>query len=223
MQHLDVEGVHDVVVHVQPGIGHHLRAVGVAVRAHGVVRGEVALALLQRLQVVVARQHRHPVRRAHIGPDQAVALLHRIPGLARRFPVQAAVGLAGLLQAHALHAELPAMVAAADAVRLDVAIEERGAAVHAARIEQARPPRAVAEDQQVFAQYPDLLRPRGDVAGRQHRLPEAAHVLPAGRPRAHLGEELVGMLLRAAVGDALQLGGGGGGGGHVVHGAVSLI
>jgi hypothetical protein len=51
----------------------------------------------------------------------------------------------------AFDVELPAVIAAADPVGLDVAEEQAGPAVHAAWIEQARSPLAVAEYDQVLA------------------------------------------------------------------------
>ncbi len=218
MQHLDVEGVHDVVVHVQPRIGHLFGQGRIAMDARD--GGAVDLALLERLHAIVARQDRQLLRRAHIGPDHAVALLHRIPGLPRRIAVQPAARLARLVQAGPVHRKLPAVVAAADAVRLDVAIEQAGAPVHAAGIEQPRPAGAVAEGQEVLAQDPHIPGAGSEQVRRQHRLPEPAHIFPARRARPDAGQELVGMLGGAAVGGAF---GPAGGGGSVIHGEISLI
>src|SRR6185312_7187544 len=95
------------------------------------------LAVVHVLKTVVARQHGAFIGRAHIGEDQPVALLKGIPGLAHFLLEQAAFGFAGLLQATALGIELPAVVAAAQTIVLDLAVIERGAAVAAAGVEQA--------------------------------------------------------------------------------------
>ena len=68
--------------------------------------------------------------------------------------VQAELGLARLLEAVALGVEHPAVVAAADAVLLDAAVVEGGAAMHAARVEQGRPAPAGAEEDEVLAENP---------------------------------------------------------------------
>ncbi len=95
----------------------------------------------QILEPVVARQRRLLGRRAHIGEDEAVAFLERIPGLADFLALAPALGLARLIEAASLHVEEPAVIAAADAVILDPPVIERRAAMAAARIEQAGPAR----------------------------------------------------------------------------------
>jgi hypothetical protein len=50
------------------------------------------------------------------------------------------IGFARLLEAMALHVEKPAMIAATDALFLNLAVEQRRAAVHAARIDETGPP-----------------------------------------------------------------------------------
>src|ERR1700726_3677156 len=93
-------------------------------------------------------------------------------------PEPAAVGLAGLFQATALGVELPAMVAAADAVFLDLAVIERGAAVAAARVEQAGAAMPVAEQDQVLAQRPDFSGDVGGVGRKPDRVPVAPEQFP---------------------------------------------
>src|SRR5216683_4350647 len=103
------------------------------------------LAVVHHLQAAVARQHRPFLGRPQIGEDQPVALLHGIPGLAHLVLEQSALGLAGLLKAAALAVEFPAVIAAADAVVLDLAVVEGGAAVAASRVEQAGTAASVTE------------------------------------------------------------------------------
>ena len=96
-------------------------------------------------------QKRLFVWRPHIGPHQAIALLQGIPGLNDAIAAASTVGFAGLLEAAAFHVEQPAVIAAADAVLLDPAVVERGAAMGAARMQQARAALAIAEDDEVLA------------------------------------------------------------------------
>jgi hypothetical protein len=62
--------------------------------------------------------------------------------------------------------ELPAVVAAADAVLLDLAIIQRGAAVAAAGVEQADAAMPVAEQDQILSQRADLSRDVGGITTR---------------------------------------------------------
>src|SRR5262249_38660815 len=103
----------------------------------------------------------------------------------------AAVRLARLLQAAAFNVEQPAMVAAADAALLDLAVVERRAAMAAARIDQARPAGAVAEQDQLLAEHLDGAR-RGSGVGRHaHGMPVAAQQLAHRRAAADLGKARV--------------------------------
>ena len=89
---------------------------------------------------------------AHIGEDQPIAFGNGVPGLAHLVPELAAIGFAGLLKAAAFGIELPAVIAAADAVLLDLAIIERGAAMAAAGVQQADAAKPVAELDQILTQ-----------------------------------------------------------------------
>ena len=88
-----------------------------------------------------------------------------------------------------LGVELPAVIAAADAVLLDLAIIERGAAVAAAGVQQADAAVLVAEQHQVLAQRANLLRRVGGVADEPDRMPVAAEQF-AHRRAAHDRGEL---------------------------------
>jgi hypothetical protein len=93
----------------------------------------------------------------HVPPE-----LNRVPGLAHLVLELTAVGLTGLFQAMALSVELPAVIAAADPVLLDLAVIERGAAVAAAGVQQADPTVAVTEQDQILAECADFA---GNVSG----------------------------------------------------------
>jgi hypothetical protein len=113
----------------------------------------------RHLEALVARQHRLLLRRAEIGEHQAVTVLGRIPRLAHAPALRASrVGLCRHLQAPAFDVEQPAVIAAADTALLDLAVVERGAAMAAARIDEARPALPVPEQDELLAQ--DLDRPR---------------------------------------------------------------
>src|SRR6185295_12511337 len=91
--------------------------------------------------------------------------------------VSSAVGLARLLQAVALHVEQPAVIAAADPARLDLAVVERGAAVGAARVHEPGPAPSVAEKDQILAEDPHLARGRAGVGDQTDGMPVAAQQL----------------------------------------------
>ena len=143
------------------------------------------LAGIEVFKALVARQHGFFPGRTHIGPDQAVQLLHGIPGLAYALARQAtAARFAGLLHAAALHVEQPAVVAAADAALLDLAVEQRGATVRAVRIDQARAAALVAEQDQILAQHTHLARCIRGIARQADRVPVAPQQLAHGRAGA---------------------------------------
>ena len=141
------------------------------------------LARLELFQALVARQHRLFLRRPHIGEDQSVELLHGVPGLAHAIALEAAFGLARLLEAMALGIEQPAVVAAANAAVLDAAVIERRAAVAAVRLHQPRPPAPVTEQDEVLAQHADGFRRRAGIGDEADRVPitpqQFAHRLAA--------------------------------------------
>ena len=160
---------------------------GPAAADRGIV-GLDELAVVHLLQAFVARQHRLFLGRSHIGEDQAVALLHRVPGLAHLVLELAAVGLAGLLEAMALGVELPAVVAAADAVFLDLAVIERGAAMAAARVQQADAAVLVAEQHQILAEHAHFSGDIGGVGDEPDRVPVAPEQFAHRRAAADRGQ-----------------------------------
>ncbi|MGY4461012.1 hypothetical protein ACVWYI_004972 [Bradyrhizobium sp. LB13.1] len=185
VQHRHVVGIGHVLEMLEPVAGDDRRTTAAD---RGIV-GFDELAVIHGLQAFVSRQHRAFLGRAHIGEDQPVALLDRIPGLAHIVLVLAAVRLAGLLQAVTFGVELPAVIAAADAVLLDLAVVERGAAMAAARVQQADAAVLVAEQHQIFAEGTHLLRRVGGITDKSDRMPVAAEQF-AHRRAAHDRGEL---------------------------------
>src|SRR5690349_14221410 len=80
------------------------------------------------LQHVIFRQQRRR-QRTDIGEDQTGLFLHRVSALSDLVLEVAVWLLAGLLQTLAVHVEQPAVIAAAQALLLDTAIDERRAAM----------------------------------------------------------------------------------------------
>src|SRR4029077_2410039 len=133
--------------------------------------GHHTLPRTQVFEDVVAGEDRLLVGRAEVREDHAVALLHRIPGLAVPVAMQAVLGLARLVEAAALRVEEPAVVAAADADVFDPAEEERRAAVHAARVDKPGVATAIAEQDEVFTEDADRARKVSGFLGQRHRMP----------------------------------------------------
>ncbi len=144
-------------------------------------------------------------RRTQIGEDGAQGFDDRIPGLADAIAQTATVRFARLVQADALVAEFPAVVAAADAVLLDPPVHQARAPVGAARIEQPGLACLVAEQDKVLAEPADQLRQVGGFRRQGDRLPVAPEQLPALRPGADQGEHRVEVRRLHAVGPALRI------------------
>ena len=123
------------------------------------------------------RERRRDLARPHVDVDQ--------PG-----PLQRPIGLrphplgkpmarrqVRLVQAIAVDVELPAVIAAADAVLLVAAEEERRAAVRAAMVHDADATRAVAERDQLLAQQhqPHGITVGLELRGHKGRNPELPH------------------------------------------------
>ena len=190
--------VHGVLVGLEPVAG------GLGGAAEGeVVDDHDLLVVAQVLEDVVAGEYRLAVGRAHVGEDQAVVLLHRVPGLPVVGPVAAPVGLAGLVQAGAVGGEQPAVVGAADPVVLDPAVVEGGAPVAAAGLDEAGPAAAVAEQDQVLAEDPDLAGQAGRLGAEGDRMPVAPEQLPRGGARGGLDQVGIPASRRPAVGPAV--------------------
>ena len=88
----------------------------------------------------------------------------------------------------ALGVELPAVIAAADAVVLDLAVIERGAAMAAAGMEQAQPAVAVAKQDQILAERAELAGNVGGVGRKADRVPVAPQQFAHRRAAADLGQ-----------------------------------
>src|SRR6185437_13558602 len=149
--------------------------------ALNMIVGDDRLVALARFEHIPARQRRLLLGRPHIGEDQAVALLDRIPGLPGIVAMTPALRFAGLLEAAAFGIEQPAVIAAADAALLDLAVVERGAAMGAARIKQPGTAFALAEEDQILAQGANGFGTRRRIAAEADRVPIAAE------QRAHPG------------------------------------
>ena len=184
MQNRDVERVRHVFVMLKPVAGHD-RA---AARADAAVVGFDKLARLEHFQAVVARQHGLLLRWAHIGKDQSVALLHRIPGLAHPIAFEPTFGLARLLEAAPLGVEQPAVIAAANPALLDATVIEGGAAMAAARLHQPRLAAPVTEQNEVFAQDADGLGRRAGIGDEPDRMPVAAQQFSHGLATPDFGQ-----------------------------------
>ena len=184
MQHRDVVGIDHILEMLQPVAGNDGRS---AAADRGVV-GFDEFAVVHVFQALVARQHRLFLGGAHIGEDQPVAFLDRVPGLAHLVPELAAVGFAGLFEATAFGVELPAVIAAADAVLLDLAVIERGAAMAAAGMQQADAVVLVTEQDQVFAEDTDLAGNIGGVGHQADRMPVTPEQFPHRRAAPDLGQ-----------------------------------
>ena len=89
------------------------------------------------LQRVIVGQQGLRVGRPHIRKYQSIALLGRIPGLTYFILVVASQWLARLIEAVAFGVELPAMIAATQAVFFDAAVFQRRATMHAVGIHNA--------------------------------------------------------------------------------------
>src|SRR5581483_8182461 len=113
-----------------------------------------------------------------------------------------AIGLAGLLEAAPLGVELPAVIAAADTVLLDLAVIKGGAAVAAARVQEAGAAVPVAEQDQILAQDAHFSGDIGGVGGEPDRMPVAPQQLAHRRAAADRGELGPGGGLLQSVGSA---------------------
>ena len=179
-------GVDHVFIMLQPVAGDDG---GAAAADRGIV-GLDELAFIHAFQAVVARQHRHFLGRPHVGEDHPVALLDRIPGLSDLVLEQTALRFAGLLEAVSLGVELPAVIAAAQAVVLNLAVIQRGAAVAAAGMEQPRASPFVAEQNQILAQRADLVRRLPGIGLQTDGMPEPTQQFPHRFAAADLGQFL---------------------------------
>src|SRR5260370_1997389 len=108
MQDDDMIGIDDILEMLQPVAEHDLRAAA----ADAAVVAIDELARVEHFQAFVARQHGFLLRRVHVGEDQAVKFLHRIPRLAHAAAAPPTPRLARLLPSAASRAQPPAPLAA---------------------------------------------------------------------------------------------------------------
>ena len=124
-------------------------------------------------------EFRHLVVGAHVGEDETVTLKGRIRALADLFgQTRTAVRLARHLHQPAVHVELEAVVAAADAGLLYDAVLERGTPVRTVAVQDADLSRLVAERHEFLAHDLDRLGYVGEFFGHADRLPEPTQEFP---------------------------------------------
>jgi hypothetical protein len=148
VQDHDVEGIDQVFVVLQPVARDDLRATA----TDAVVVDFEELAFFQSFQTFVARQHGFLFRWPHVGPNQSIKLLHRVPRLADFVAMHIVGRFAGALFAVTLHIEQPSVVAAPDAFILHFAVKQGRASVRAVGVDQARTSFFVPKQDQVFTQ-----------------------------------------------------------------------
>ena len=152
---------------------------------------DIAMAIGADEHVPPREERRSRGVRSEIGEQQPAQFAHRIGtdphGLRRLARLERPV------DALALAVELPAVVAAADAVLLDEPEVQRGPAVGAMLLDAKYLAGLAAIDQQILAQQADALLGVfcSDLLGRAKRLPVAPQKLAAGRAGAHARQALV--------------------------------
>jgi hypothetical protein len=157
------------------------------------VDAEHAAVLVRPREKFVGLERRLLLLGADVGPDQAAGFAGRI---GRRLDVGAETRIAviGRVLHTAVHAELPAVIEATDAVVLDTAEHQRGAPVQAELVEQADAAAAVAERDEAFAEQTHVQRRA--VGMRQlrrgaDRHPVAAHHASHRRSGADAREQFI--------------------------------
>ena len=143
--------------------------------------GDVAMALRSRGPGEF-RQRRRTLGRAHIGPDDATQFDGRIGGQVDL--VTKRLGLVHLFYAAAVDGEFPAVIDAAQPIRLVAPEPKRGPAVRTVFVDEADPAGAVAKGDEVLPQQPHPHRRAiglGQFPGEQGRDPIEPH------RRAHRG------------------------------------
>jgi hypothetical protein len=134
------------------------------------------------------RKHRAFLGRTEKSEDQPVALLDRVPGVPHLVLERSAVRFVGLLQAVALRVGLPAMMAAADAVILDLTVIERGAAMAAAGVQQAGAAAAVTKQHEILAENAHFPGDIAGIGGKPDRMPVGGARVPPLACRGRPGE-----------------------------------
>ena len=127
------------------------------------------------------------IGRAEVGEDEAVALEDGIGAVAQPSRDRAVRRLAGHLENRSVHVEQPAVVAAPDSALRDDAVLERRAPVTAVPVEQAEPPREIAEQHQLLAEHGNRGGVLSELLDHRHRNPEPPEVLAARGARAPCG------------------------------------
>src|SRR5262249_40638310 len=166
VQERRVDGVHRVVLHLEP------------VARHRELRGRVELES-RHVERVVHREYGLRIRGPHVREDQPAELERGVGALTESMPQRALRRLARRLENAAVDVEDPAVIAAADAPRLKDAELERRSAVRAVQLQQTDLPGAIAKDHEILAHDPDTPRDVRQVSHERDRLPEPSQIFAA--------------------------------------------
>jgi hypothetical protein len=154
-----------------------------------VAGAEDFVALRVEEQVIIGEFRRW--LRPDIGEDHARDLAHGIGALPHLVLEVAEGGLARLIEALALCVVEPAVIAAAQALLLDAAVFERGIAVAAMLVEEAKLAIAGAEQHEFLVHQLDDLRLLAEMLGKHDRPPIAAQHVARRRARPDPRQRLV--------------------------------
>ena len=176
VQERGVERVQRVLLDLQPVALRDPAAADVAVRDQDHV--------LVVDEAVVLRELGHEVGRTHVGEDETAELPRGVPGLSHPLPAPGPGRLGGLLEAASLDVVQPPVVAAANALGLDLPVLHRRAAMGAVAVDEARPPAAVPEGDEILPQDSHRQGQVRELLRQRHRLPVPPQQL------AHRGAEL---------------------------------
>ena len=201
VQNLDMKRIESVLPVLQP-IAFDVFEAGIGTRGEGRPDGHQFEALGDVFQIAPPGERGTPFGRAHIGEDHPVALFRFVPRLADLFADALAVVLfARHVDAVALDVELPAVVAAADAVILDPSVIESRSAVTAAVVQDAGAAVSVTKHDQILAENLDLDGHVGDLPRHGDGLPVAPHEFAHRGPGTRFDESpVVGGWLPAIAG-----------------------
>src|SRR5271156_5846442 len=106
-------------------------------RWNGIAVGDQLEPVLHFFENVITRERRFEIRRTHVREHESITFLNRIPGLPVVLALLAPVRLARLIEALAVGAEQPSVIAASNPAILDLAVIQGGAAMTASRIDEA--------------------------------------------------------------------------------------
>ena len=187
------EGVDEIGVEEAAVAGVDLALDGLEEVVLGDALGEVAVGLGHEVPLQVRERRRGVLLGPHVGPDDAVAL-ERAVGLQEHLVLEVALGgLARHVNAGAVRGELPAVVAAAQALFLVTSEVERRGAMRATGRHGGDRAAGEAHDEEVFAEEPRAVRHAVglDLAGEDGGDPVTAHEIAHRGTCAHLRQQFV--------------------------------